>query len=582
MRTWNQPSARHCPPWLITSRLSSVIYSSVGFWSIVMVGLFRTLKGKSAMNENYSPPPPGLRPGARVWCYLRDSGGMMQAESTVQQESEIRSYCSRNNLTLVRVFCDVARSGGSTVKRDEFVRMIDESESEATRPDALLIWNYARFSRNENDSKLYRALLRKRGIVFHSLTDPIPHDDFEQVIEALLDFSNAEKRRQTSRDVKRGLKELVSRCDTSAPGRHLEGLAPGTPPRGYKSIPVEIGVRRNGTPHYVGKWVIDPDLSDYVKMAWELRAAGKSYQEITQATKGKVYITSASWVSFFKNKSYLGVYGKGPREIPDHHEPLITFEVWEAVQRIHESHPLYGGKGLHNPRRVGNPTLLSGFAYCLDCGAMMTHSPGNAKRAWRHYLCGKKNRQGYQACNSRRVGADKADAKIIETLMTRIFTAEYLAEALDLARQRLESTPDIERELNAERRRVEDLDIAIQRLLRTIERTDSPSALERLQQREAERTQARANVKKLSVQLTAAKVEITPEAMVIILDAWREQFNKLQETGNIREIKTYMMQFIKRVDLGYNHAKIYYTYPMIDTDNRFSNCDVLGAQEESP
>lgn len=527
------------------------------------------------MKDSHSPPPLSLPAGARVWAYLRDSGGPNQQESIAQQEQEIVTYCQRHALRLIRVFRDVAKSGGSTIARDEFMAMIELSEDEYIRPDGLLIWNFARFSRDYNDFVFYKSTLQRRGITVHSLTDSIPADDFAaRVMETIISLANEEKRRQTSRDVKRGLKDLTEKK-----------YAPGIPPRGYKAVPVCIGENRNGVPHYVSRWEPDPALSEYVKLAWQLRAEGKSYAEITKATKGKLYTISGSWVSFFKNKSYLGIYGK--REIQDHHEPLITWDVWEAVQRLHEAHPLYGGKGLNNPRRVGNPSLLTGLLFC-ECGAMMTHSKGYNKNPWRHYVCGKKQRRGNRSCNSRRVGADKADERISEALLDRILTPDYFAEALEAARQNLQSSADVEREITAERRRLEDLGIAIGRLLRTIERTDSPAAQERLQQREAERTQARVEIERLSRQLATVQMEITPEAQDVILATWRDKFQRLQEANDIRESRAFLRLFIHRIEVSYNHnkkmttAKIFYTYPMSEPEKYTSYSDVLGAQKEPP
>jgi hypothetical protein len=152
-----------------------------------------------------------------------------------------------------------------------------------------------------------------------------------------------------------------------------------------------------------------------------------------------------------------------------------------------------------------------------------------------------------------------------------------LAEGIEAARQRLESSTDIEREITAERRRLEDLEIKIQRLLRTIEKTDSPAAAERLTQREAEREQAKANVDGLSLQLAAAQIEITPAACEIILAAWREQFHNLQEADNARDLRAFIMQFIRRIELGYNQAKIFYTYPMSENHNYTMEMSSLGA-----
>src|SRR3972149_717393 len=100
------------------------------------------------MGDQCSPPPPGRPAGGYVWAYLRDSGGPSQEQSVDQQEKEILAYCKRYNLTLIKIFRDVARSGGSVQGRDEFMGMIEQSEDESIRPQAILIWNFARFARD--------------------------------------------------------------------------------------------------------------------------------------------------------------------------------------------------------------------------------------------------------------------------------------------------------------------------------------------------------------------------------------------------------------------------------------------------
>ncbi|NWG07577.1 MAG: recombinase family protein [Chloroflexi bacterium] len=499
---------------------------------------------------DYFPPPRDLRPGSTVWAYLRDSGGPTQENSVTQQETEIHAYCDRHNLALVETFRDVAKSGGSTISRDGFERMIDMSEIKP--PHGLLIWNFARFSRDENDSKFYRALLRKRGIIIHSLTDPIPTDEFAPVIESLVDFANAEKRRQNSRDVKRGLASLVS-----------QGFAPGTPPKGYIRVPVEIGFKRDGTPRIVSKWERDPALWDSVVLAWQMRAEGKSYKEIQEATEGRIYKSLPCWCSFFKNKNYLGSFTFGGKEYPDHHEPAITEDVWEAVKKIRDDNPLHKNH-LRHPRRVGNPSLLTGFTYCLECGAMMTHSPGHKDRSWRFYICGKKDKQGVQSCTSRRVGEKPAEDAILETIRDKILSPAYLEQVIESARLQFGDTSDLERRIALARRNVEDLEIAIHRTLRAIEKTDSDLAYQRHAQLEQERAQGKAEIDHMESQLAAAKIEITPEAMTLVLDAWRDQFNQARESNNIRFIRTWLYRFVSKVELGYNRARIYFTYPLID------------------
>ncbi len=502
------------------------------------------------MAENYTHPPAGLPPGSCVWAYLRDSGGPSQEQSVDQQECEIIAYCKTYDLVLVQIFRDVARSGGSTVGRDEFLSMIDMSEDETIRPRGLLIWNFARFARDYNDSVYYKATINKRGIIVHSLTDQIPDDVFAgRIVETVITLANEEKRRQTSRDVKRGLRSLVAK-----------GYSPGIPPRGYKAVKVTIGTKRDGSPRIVSKWEPAPDLWDDVRLAWQLRAEGKSYGEIAKATHNKLFSAVNSWTSFFRNRAYLGIGICGDLEVPDHHEPAITWEIWEAVKKQYEAHPLHGTTGhMNHPRRVGNPTILSGFTYCLECGAMMTHSTGHKNRPWHNYMCGAKDRHGPAACTSKRIGARNAETQILAAVIERVLTPEYLTEVIDETKKQFASTADLERQIHAEEHKLEDLDIAIQRHLNTIERTGSPAAQERLRQREAEKAQVRVELERLRLQLATARIEITPEAMTIILQAWRDQLTKAQESGNVREIKAWLTRFVSRIELGYNRAKIFYT-----------------------
>jgi hypothetical protein len=58
------------------------------------------------------------------------------------------------------------------------------------------------------------------------------------------------------------------------------------------------------------------------------------------------------------------------------------------------------------------------------------------------------------------------------------------------------------------------------------------------------------------MQQATSQTEITSKAMDVIVAAWCEQFNKLQESGNVRELKAWLMQFVARIELGYKRAQI--------------------------
>jgi DNA invertase Pin-like site-specific DNA recombinase len=474
-------------------------------------------------------PPSTVKRGDIVWTYGRDSGGPNQTESVRQQNQEFILYCEKHGLLLNRRFNDEAESGGSTKKREAFNTIMELCDDQAIKPRCLLIWNFARFARNEDDAEFFFLSLKRQGVIVHSLTDYIPEDEnLEKLSRFHINFANALFRKQNSDAVKRGLRDLI----------HMgKGYAPGTPPRGIKGEPVEIGKRRDGKPHIVSQWVPDPVLHDYVRLAFEMLNDKKSLKEITQATEGKLYTNKNSWATFFKNKSYIGYYG----DTPDHHEMLIPEELFYSVQTRLKTRNTE--RTVNHPRRVHSPTLFGGFSYCAECGNMMVTGYSSKKHPWNFYLCGKKNRQGADSCPSKRIGAKVAEEKIMTFVFEKILTSEYLSEVIAEAKDKFTSTADIEKQITATRRNIENLNLAIQRTLNAVEKTGSTAAQERLAQREAEYNLARAELKRLTAQLSAVQIEITPEAMEIILTAWREQYKQVNTDGNINAKKAWIMQF---------------------------------------
>src|SRR5690242_14757976 len=139
---------------------------------------------------SYIAPPSNLPPGSIVDSYTRDSGGARQDRSVPQQHGEIDAYCAKWGLTLRHRFSDVAESGGSTVGRDDFNYMVDFYETKSNRPTGLLLWNYARFARDIDDSQLNKIVIRRWGVVIHSLNDQVPEGRPGRIMEFLIDVGN--------------------------------------------------------------------------------------------------------------------------------------------------------------------------------------------------------------------------------------------------------------------------------------------------------------------------------------------------------------------------------------------------------
>ena len=369
----------------------------------------------------------------------RDSGGASQEKSVPQQTDQIKEFCKANDLHLARIFADIGKSGGSVESRDQFLLMIDLTKDEANRPAGIIVWNLARFSRDVDDADFYKSTLRRRGIVIHSLTDAIPEGLYSGVIEKLIDTANEEYRRQNSLAVKRSIQELIKL-----------GYMTGTPARGYIALPETIGKKRDGTPRTVSRWIVDPELSDLVKLAWRMRSEGKSYSDIMRATEGKLYTSATCLPTFFGNKSYLGIGKWGALEVQNHHEALIDLETFEAVQAIQRLDPR---AGLRNPRRIAYPSMLAGLAYCSYCGAALIHHHTNYKDyPWSYYFCGKRERsKGLKICEAKRMSAKKINAIVLDTVLHRILTASYFDALLDETRKQFVDLETFETQLRQKR-----------------------------------------------------------------------------------------------------------------------------------
>ena len=496
------------------------------------------------------PPPPTLPPGSTVITYLRDSGGDSQEMSIKQQASEYKRYCAQHNLISLCIFTDEAKSGSSDRGRDMFAEMIDYTTHASPKPDGLLIWSLSRFCRNQDDGPYYRALIRKRGIAIHSLTEPLPNDPVGIVIEAMYDFTNAEKIRQTKRDVKRGLHWLAE-----------QGFAPGGfPPRGYKAEEVIIGHKRDGTPRKVSRWVEDPELWKDVKLAWRLKAEGRSYSDIQHATGGRIFTSKNSWPTFFTNKTYLGIGKCGDLEVPDHHPPAIERETWDRVQAIIAKRKR---ERIHATRQ-GSPAILASLVHCAHCESRMMYGDNakSAKARWPYYMCGQKDRHGARSCEGRRVNARKAEAAVLDAVLCQVLTPEYVSSILAELRTQFSDTATIDHKLERLHRQIVDCNRDIANLLELGMKFGALSAGLKLREREVELARLKTEREQVERERKASQVEVTPEALVAVLNYWRNQIAEARDRQDVFALRGYLARFVSRVDLGYNLARIHYKYPV--------------------
>lgn len=379
-------------------------------------------------SDSLTPLPSSIPPGSIVDTYLRDSGGEGQDRSVGRQLESIKAYCARHNLKLRHVYVDEAKSGKSTASRDQFDRMIADTREAANRPVAILIWNYARFARDLDDSTYYKTLLRKkRGVVVHSLTDPIPEGPYARMVEFLIDVANEEKSRQTAIDTKDGIRSIV-----------MQGAVPGVPPRGIKREPIVTINPRTGQERKNHRWVPDPKFRSRIQKAFQMRAARKSLNEIQKAAK--LFTSVNSYATFWKNPIYYGALEYGGMTFPNYCEPIVSKELWDKVQLVQQEfaqgkHIKTGDK--NHPRRAASDFLLSGLARCARCGSPLFGRTSHQKTGYKYqsYLCTLAYRKRGE-CSKGRIPRPAFEAAVINALADFILLEENVRQLYRLAGQR--------------------------------------------------------------------------------------------------------------------------------------------------
>jgi DNA invertase Pin-like site-specific DNA recombinase len=490
-----------------------------------------------------------LQPGSLVWAYARDSGGNNQELSVRQQVEQFREYCKRFGLTLARVFTDEARRGSSLVGRDAFDDMLQQAKQEPRPVDGIILWCFSRFARNLNDAQYHKSGLRRRGYVLISLGDEVPEGEYAPIVEVLIDWKNERYLRDLGRDVTRGLHDLAER-----------GFAPGgRPPKGYMPEKVVVGQRRDGSPHIVSRWVIDPEKVDLVRTAWTMRSRGASYAEIHEATL--LHRSKSSYASMFANETYRGVRKCGELRIERGLEPIIDDGIWEAVQALRRQHTRRQCSPGEHPRRRSSPYLLSGLAVCALCGAMMNGGTDNVRRGcpWIYYLCARKKREGWGACPSGRVNGRLLHQGVLDTVTARILTPAYVLALVERVNETLlRDNESLDKVIREAERRITGVDRAIGNLLDLAERHGANAAAARILEREREREELIQHLRQLERRQELSQLQVDPETVKAILT--RMQWTLA--SGSLQAKRKLLKSFVQRVEVGGGDVRLFYTFPL--------------------
>ena len=396
--------------------------------------------------------------------YLRDSGGPSQETSTDQQAAEVESLAQREGIIITRTFRDRARSGSSTVGREQFLAMIAYLEKPSTTEAGVILWSYSRFARDYDDTQFYLAALRRAGRTILSVTDSIPEGLDGRLMESLVAWQNAKFLETLSVNIKRGQRYVC---------QELKGWPGGRTPLGYKLE------RKQSTPRSITILVPDPRTSVIVQQIYQRRAAGEKYTAI-----GERFGQDDHAIRYIcNNKIYTGVYEARGYEVTGFCQPIIDKKLWQQVQRINAAQ--------FHPRHSISVYTLSTVLICGSCGSNMGGTT-TKNHQYNYYRCSK-------PCGARYIPMADLETIVFQAVREYLSDAEMLKQIHTLAIEQMtpeaETVPDL---LQARRHNQRDIDRVVDAI--TVG-GHSAALLEKLHELESEQAEIK---KQIHQQQTAA------------------------------------------------------------------------------
>lgn len=304
-------------------------------------------------------------------AYIRVSDERQDEYSPDSQLKKIREYAAKEGYLIPEeyVFYDDGISGKSTRKRDDFNRMISMAKEKNHPFDVIYVWKFSRFARNQEESMVYKNLLRKRGVTVVSVSEPIPEGHFGSLIERIIEWTDEYYLVNLGAEVTRGMTEKATRGEPTGP-----------PPFGYVMKDKQ---------YYPDE---ESGNADIVREIFRLYDAGVKQREIAVMLGERGVLTKYGntpdnrWINYvLHNPCYIGKIrwsldgaravskldfeNESIMTVDGHHEPLISAELWTRVQARLEAQKRAYPKYARRSQPI--EYMLKGLVRCSACGATL-------------------------------------------------------------------------------------------------------------------------------------------------------------------------------------------------------------------
>jgi len=381
--------------------------------------------------------------------YIRVSTDDQTELSPDSQLEEVRKWAAKNDCVILDqyIFCeDDGISGRKAEKRPRFIEMIAAAKSPEHPFDVILVWKFARFARNQEESIVYKNLLQKAGVDVVSISEPLIEGPFGDLIERIIEWMDEYYSIRLAGEVKRSMTVNAER-----------GVLQTAAPFGYKKNPAEDGPAM--IPEETEADVIREVYADYLAGVPVWQIVDNLNDRGIRSHRGGM-IENRTVMYWLQNPVYLGMVrwtpsGRTRRDFhnPDtiitqgDHEALVSREDFDAVQVL-----VAAASEAHRPKSRPSFELkdwMGGIVHCADCGSTLVFQKP------RYFIC-----NGYvrRRCKSRQsITTDALHDAILEKLRADCSASYPL-------RYTVTRSDNSERELKTLRQQAEQYDRKLSRI----------------------------------------------------------------------------------------------------------------------
>lgn len=320
----------------------------------------------------YSTSPPAAQaPACKIGAaYVRVSTDDQLEYSPDSQLKVIRDYAKREGYIIPEEYVfreDDGISGKSASKRPAFRMMVATAKEGKTPPfDAIFVWKYSRFARNQEEAIMYKNLLAKRGVNVRSISEPSSDSPFASLIERIIEWMDEYYLINLASEVRRGMTEKVSRGEPA-------GRAPfGYDVKDKKYVPnADAPFVQDIFELYdrgVGMRAIAQDLA--IRGARTRHGNKPDNRFVKYVLQNPAYIGKLRWSSEGKAHYSRENFDASHTILVDaDHEPIIDRALWDRVQeKLLEKDVEPKNVRKQNPRHY----MLKGLVRCSVCGGTLT------------------------------------------------------------------------------------------------------------------------------------------------------------------------------------------------------------------